>query len=333
MGYAISIPKAGSPDVLERIDTGTPALPAPGQVVIRNRATAVNFIDTIIRRGEMPAGAMPSLPHVPGVEGAGVVEAVGEGVERHRPGDRVCWMGAIGAGGYGTHSVVAAPYVARLAPSVELEAAAAIPVNAMTAWHMLVNLGRVEPGQSVLVHAAGGGVGTMAIQLARHLGLTVVGTASSEKLGHVREQGAHLALDYRSDDLAAALLDFMDGRGVDLTLNPVGGATLAADLDLLAPFGTAVIFGFLGGAPAGTVAETLVRHFGKSVAVRVSDIYTYFNVGPEAFGRDLARLLALHGEGILRPHIHARMPLTRAAEAHRLLEAGTVTGKLVLAIE
>jgi len=332
MGYAISIPRAGSPEVLETVALDAPAAVPAGHALVRNRAAAVNFIDTIIRRGEMPAGAMPGFPHVPGVEGAGVVVAVGEGVARVRPGDRVAWMGPIGVGGYGTHSVVAEPYLAALADRVDFDEAAALSVNAVTAWHMLVNLGRVESGQTVLVRAAGGGVGTMAVQLARHLGLTVIGCAAADKLDHVRAQGAALALDRRSGNLVAETMAFTGGRGVDLTLNPVSGSTLRTDLEVLAPFGTAIVFGFLAGQPGRSLADTLANHFDRSIGVRMSDIYTYFHRAPQSFGADLARVHDLHAQGVLRPRIQARLPLDRAGEAHRLLEAGTVAGKLVLTI-
>ena len=158
MSHAILIRETGQPDVLRPGELPTPE-PAAGEILIRNHAGAVNFVDTIIRRGEMPEGMMPALPHVPGVEGAGVIESLGQGVEGLAVGDRVAWMGPIGAGGYGSHSVIRAPYVTRIAANVDFATAGALPVNALTAWHMLVNLGHAEPGDSILVHAAAGGSG------------------------------------------------------------------------------------------------------------------------------------------------------------------------------
>ncbi|NOD77639.1 quinone oxidoreductase [Ruegeria sp. HKCCD4332] len=330
MSYAIEITRNGGPDVLRKSDRAVPQ-PAPGDVLIRNHAGAVNFIDTIIRRGEMPEGMMPTLPHVPGVEGAGVVEALGEGVEGFAMGDRVAWMGPIGAGGYGTHSVIGAPYVTRLSDDVTFETAAAIPVNAMTAYHMLVNLGGAVAGKSVLVHAAAGGVGTMALQIAKHLGMTVIASASTDKLGYAYEQGADHVIDYRQEDVAARVLEITEGRGVDLTLNPISGETLKSDLDALAPLGTAVVFGFLAGPPAGGFAEDLTKHFQKSVSVRVSDIYTYFLNRPDALSADMSTVFNLLETGVLRPQI-TMLPIDEAAEAHRRLEAGETTGKLVLSI-
>ncbi|WP_293574229.1 zinc-binding dehydrogenase [Phaeobacter sp.] len=330
MSHAIVIPEIGAPEVLQSQDMPTPT-PGTGEILIRNHAAAVNFIDTIIRRGEMPEGMMPDLPHVPGVEGAGVVEALGDGVDGFAIGDRVAWIGPIGAGGYGSHVIIGAPYVTHLAETIDFATAAAVPVNAVTAWHMLVNLGHARPGDSTLIHAAAGGVGTMAVQIAKHLGLTVIASVSTGKLDYARKQGADHVIDYRQEDVAARVKDITQGRGVDLTLNPISGESVTSDLEALAPLGTAVIFGFLAGPPTGTFAEDLTQHFQKSVALRVSDIYTYFGDRPQAFSADLSHVLDLLGQGILRPQVEA-LPLTDAAEAHRRLETGHTTGKLVLTI-
>ncbi|WP_170328496.1 quinone oxidoreductase family protein [Ruegeria arenilitoris] len=330
MPYAIVIPETGNHDVLAKQDQSAPT-PGAGEVLIRNHAGAVNFIDTIIRRGEMPEGMMPELPHVPGVEGAGVVEAIGADVDGLNVGDRVAWMGPIGAGGYGTYSVIGAPYVTRIADSVDFETAASIPVNAMTAYHMLVNLGGATEGKSVLVHAAAGGVGTMIQHIAKHLGMTVIASTSTDKLDYAKAQGANYVIDYRKEDVAARVLEITEGRGVDLSLNPISGDTLKSDLTALAPLGTVVLFGFLAGPPAGTFGKDLAAHFQKSVAVRASDIYTYFLNRPAEFNADLVKVFQLLSDGVLRPQITA-LPLEGASEAHRRLEAGETTGKLVLSI-
>ncbi len=331
MPFAIEITQTGKPDVLRETNRATPT-PNAGEILIRNKAAAVNFIDTIIRRGEMPEGMMPELPHVPGVEGAGVVEALGEGVEGFSVGDRLAWMGPIGAGGYGTHSVIGAPYVSRLADTAEFETAVAIPVNGMTAYHMLVNLGGAAAGKSVLVHAAAGGVGTMALHIAKHLGMKVIASTSTDKVGYAKDQGADHVIDYRTEDVTERVMDLTVGRGVDLTLNPISGETLKSDLDALAPLGTAVLFGFLAGPPAGNFAEDLTKHFQKSVSVRVSDIYTYFVNRPDQFSADMATVFELLQAGVLCPQVTI-LPIAQAAEAHRRLEAGETTGKLVLSID
>ncbi len=331
MPYAIEITQTGGPEVLRSVGQAV-AQPGAREILIRNHAGAVNFIDTIIRRGEMPEGMMPDLPHVPGVEGAGIVEATGKDAVGFAVGDRVAWMGPIGTGGYGTHSVISAPYVTKIADTIAFETAAAIPVNAMTAYHMLVNLGGAAAGRSVLVHAAAGGVGTMALHIAKHLGMTVIASVSTEKVGYAQAQGADFVIDYRTQDVATLVSEITSGRGVDLTLNPVSGDSLKSDLDALAPLGTAVLFGFLAGPPVGDFAEDLAKHFQKSVSVRVSDIYTYFSNRPTAFGADMTKVFKLLVTGILRPQI-TTYPIAKATEAHRRLEAGETTGKLVLSID
>lgn len=331
MAYAITITDTGSVDVLQQTDLTIPT-PGTNEVLIRNHAGAVNFIDTIIRRGEMPAGMMPELPHVPGVEGAGIVAAVGEGVNHLASGDRVAWMGPVGAGGYGTHSVISSPYVTKISDDTDFITAASLPVNAMTAWHMLVNLGRAKACDTVLVHAAAGGVGTMIQHIAKHLNMTIIASVSTDKQDYARAQGADYVIDYKTENLTERVKEITDGRGVDLTLNPISGATLTADMDMLAPLGSTVLFGFLAGPPAGNFAEDMAQHFQKSIAVRVSDIYTYFNSQPEAFNKDLAKIFALQATGLLQPTI-TTLPVQEAAEAHRRLEAGETIGKLVLDIQ
>lgn len=331
MSYAIVIPETGSHHVLSKQDRSIPT-PGAGEVLIRNHASAVNFIDTIIRRGDMPKGMMPELPHIPGVEGAGVIEALGAGVDGFGVGDRVAWMGPIGAGGYGMHSVIGMSYVTQIDDAIGFETAASIPVNAMTAYHMLVNLGGAAPGKSVLVHAAAGGVGTMIQHIAKHLGMTVIASASTDKVNYAKAQGADFVIDYKKENVTEKVLEYTAGRGVDLTLNPISGETVKSDLKALAPLGTVVVFGFLAGPPVGTFGEDLATYFQKSVALRVSDIYTYFSNRPKEFNSDLAKVFKMLGDGVLRPSI-STLSLSEASEAHRCLEEGQTMGKLVLSID
>ena len=171
----------------------------------------------------------------------------------------------------------------------------------------------------------------MILHIANHLSLTAIASVSTDKQDYARAQGADHVIDYRSENVAERVKDITGGRGVDLTLNPIAGESLKADLEALAPFGTAIVFGFLAGLPTGTFADDLARHFQKSVSVRVSDIYTYFTNKPHAFSADLAVVFDLLAKDMLRPQI-TEMPLEEASEAHRLLEAGETTGKLVLTI-
>lgn len=234
--------------------------------------------------------------------------------------------------GYSTHSAIPASYVVPIGEDIAFTTAAAIPVNAMTAYHMLVNLGHAKPGQTVLVHAAAGGVGTMALHIAKYLGLIVIGSVSTKKVAYTKEQGADFVIDYRKEDLNAKVMEYTRGRGVDLTLNPISGKSLKADLEILAPLGTAILFGFLSGPPEGSFGEDLAKHFGKSVAVRVSDIYTHFTSNTSLFSQDMGTVFKLLEQGVLRPQLDEIIPLRDAAKAHRKLEAGEVRGKLVLTI-
>lgn len=331
MTYAITIPHTGSSEVLTKQQLNKPT-PKADEVLIRNHATAVNFIDTIIRRGEMPEGMMPELPHVPGVEGAGIIEALGEGVDGFEVGDRVAWMGGIGAGGYGTHSVIGQSYITKLPDSINFISAAAIPVNAMTAWHMLVNLGNAKSGDTILVHAAAGGVGTMILHIAKHLGIQTIASVSTNKVEYAREQGADHVIDYRTEDIVHRVNEITNGHGVDISLNPIAGDSLKNDLEALAPLGTVVLFGFLAGPPTGNFADDLAGHFQKSIAVRVSDIYTYYTSRPKAFSSDLGKVFNLLSTGVLKPQI-TELSIEEASDAHRRLEAGETTGKLVLSID
>ncbi len=330
--YRIEIQESGQPEVMKLVNSASCPQPRAGELLIRNHAAAVNFIDTMIRRGEMPEGMMPELPFTPGVEGAGVVEALGEGVQDFKIGDRVAWLGNLGAGGYGSHSVLPARFVVPIAEEIDYSLAAALPVNGLTAYHMLVNLGRAQPGQTVLVHAAAGGVGTMALQLGTHLGLRMIASVSSSKVETARAQGADLVVDYRQEDLHAKVMEYSEGRGVDLTLNPVAGKSLSTDLDLLAPFGTAILFGFLSGPPEGTFAEDLARHFTKSIALRVSDLYTAYRSAADQLHIDMQELFRLLNTSVIRPQIDEVFPLQEVAQAHRKLEAGQVIGKVALSI-
>jgi len=305
----------------------------PNQVRIRTRASAINYLDLMIRQGELPESAMPTLPHVLGVEGSGVVTETGSSVTQLKSGDRVIWMGHIGTGGYAEEVCVDSRYICPVPDSVDLIQAGAIPVNATTAWHMLVNLAQVKVGQTVLIHGGSGGVGSLAIQLAKHLGLTVITTASAKKLDFCRTLGAELALDYRSDDLVNEILSFTDGIGVQVSLNSVAGESLVSDMSVLADHGTVIIYGFLGGPPTQNLSELLVPYFNKSVGIRVSDIYTYYNSQPEAFRADLQHLIGLLAEGTIATQIHEKFPLSEAARAHELMELGSVKGKLMLVSE
>ncbi|MDJ0842508.1 MAG: zinc-binding alcohol dehydrogenase family protein [Acidobacteriota bacterium] len=329
---AVSMDRTGGPEVLGINEVKRPE-PGEGEVLIANRTAGLNFIDAIARKGELAPEMMPPMPLIPGVEGFGIIEAVGEGVTSLKPGDAVAWMGQLGAGGYGQYTVLDSRYAVPCPDGVSPEAAAALPVNYLTAYQMLFKTGRAEKGDTVLVHAAAGGVGTAALQLARWAGLSVIATCSPSKHDYVRELGAQTVLDYRREDLVEQIMAATDGKGVNLTLNPVSGATVANDLACLAPFGTCHLFGFLAGPPAGSLAESLAPHFGKSVGIRVSGIYTWYGQEPDSFRKAFEHIMDLAARGDLAPSIQEVLPVSRAGEAQELIESGKTMGKLVLSID
>ena len=324
---AVVIPRLGPSDVLA-LQQQPASEPMAGQVLIRNHAAGVNYIDALIRRGEIPEPMMPTLPFIPGVEGAGVVEAA-DSRTGFRVGQPVMWFGRLGAGGYADLSIVNSSYVVPLSAQIDLVVAAAVPVNYMTAYHMLFNLGRARAGDFVLVHAAAGGVGTAVLQLARRAGISTIASVSTSKLEHALASGATYAVDYRKENVPARVRE-LSGGGVNLSLNPIGGDTISQDVSCLAPLGQIINFGFLGGMPTGTIADTLAANFTSSIAIRVSDIYSYYNSDPAGFNADFREISKLLTTREIEPRLHARIPLADAASAHRLLESGQVIGKVVL---
>ena len=312
-----------------RIERGARSRRAPGagEVLIRNQATGLNHIDLLALRGEMPPNLQPEAPFVPGVEGAGVVEAVGEGVERVKAGDRVMWFGDLGAGGIGSHVLAARHQVVALGGDLSVEAAAALPVAYTTALHMLTNLSDAPRGSWVLVHAAGGGVGLALVELARLLGHRVVATDVEAKREAILDAGADVFVDFRSERVEDAVRDATAGRGLSLSLNSVGGDTLSGDFAMLEPFGSVVLYGFLGGLPTGSILETMVPHFDRSVSLRVSDIYTLSRALPELFEDTLRRVARYAVEGRIHPEFKT---FDGAREALDAMERKTHVGKLVV---
>lgn len=301
--------------------------PSANEVLVANKATGLNHIDLLALGGQMPPALQPSAPFIAGVEGAGIVAAVGEDVTHVRPGDRVMWFGDLGVGGLSSHVVIGAHQVARVPTSITLEQAAALPVAYTTALHMLTNLGRVTSGDQILIHAAGGGVGLALVELATASGLEVVATDEASKRDAIMGAGARAFVDYRVDDLTAVVRDVTRGEGVALSINPVGGASLARDFELLAPFGEVILYGFLDGVPEATIAEALVPHFSESVALRVSDIYTLSRANPARFQETLERVIAFASNGSIKPRI------TRfgdAAEALEAMQTKAHVGKLIV---
>jgi NADPH:quinone reductase-like Zn-dependent oxidoreductase len=332
----IWITRVGPPGVLEVREAPDPE-PGPGQVRVRVRAAGINFADLMARVGLYPDA--PKIPCVVGYEASGTIDAVGAGVTGFGVGDRVVAMPHFG--GYTDVLVVAADQVFAMPEAMTFEQAAALPVVYLTAHHMLFFSGHLRPGSSVFVHSAAGGVGLAVIQLAKTRGCTVIGTASPGKHAFLREQGLDHPID-SSGDYAGAVRSIVGERGVDLVLDPVGGASWSAGYDLLAPGGRLVAFGF-SGAASGTTRNLLraltqvlsVKKYSPMKLMEDNKTVSGVNMG-HLFGRlDLLRpqfeaLLALYVEGKIAPHVGRTFPFAEAAAAHQYIHDRKAVGKVLL---
>ena len=327
---AVIIPKTGSSSVLQYTEIALPLLNSH-EVLIRVKAAGVNFIDLLIRAGNLPPQMMPNLPIIPGVECSGTIESVGENVTEFKVGQPVVYLGKVGAQCYADYVVADASYVTPLPEQVSLDEAAAILVNYSTAYHMLHNLGQAKPGQNILVHAAAGGVGTALIQLGKIAQLKTIGLVSSDdKLRYLQKQGADYGINYKSEDVAQRIKEITKSQGVNLSLNPIGGNTVLHDVNMLASFGQVIIFGIIAGVPQGNLEQLLIKNFSKSLAVRASDIYTLYDNDYPLLASGLKTLLSYLAQRKIEPQINKCIPLSEAAYAHELLESGKVQGKLIL---
>lgn len=318
---AIRYHEIGSPDVLRWEDIESPT-PQTGEVLIAVRAAGVNFADTERRRGLYDATA--PLPRILGSEAAGRVSAVGPGVDASWIGRRVV---ALTSATYAEFATARADALSPLPDGMSFETAASVPVQGLTAFHLVHTVGKVERGHWVLVHAAAGGVGTLAVQLAKARGAHVIGTVSSEaKAARARELGADAVIRYDRADVAVEIARITNGRGVDLVLDAVGAATWHGSLASLAPFGHLIIYGSASGdAPRVDIDKDL---FPRSL--KVSGYWLRSPHPPELQRAAMTTLLDDIAAGRLRATTELQLPLEQAAEAHRRLEARTTIGKVIL---
>ena len=321
---AIRFHTTGGPEVfgLEEVPVPTPG---EGQALVRLRTAGVNFADIYQRRGDYPPPG--GLPCIAGQEGAGVVEAVGPRVDSVRPGDRVTYTGVPGS----YAESVAAP-AWRLVPipaDVSFEQAAAIMLQGMTAHYLLHAAHRTQAGETVLVHAAAGGVGLLAVQMAKMLGARVFGTVSTpEKARLAREAGADEVILYTQVDFAEEAKRLTGGRGVDLVLDAVGKPTFAKGLEALAVRGHMIVYGRAAGLPDPIVPNSLMA---KGLTLTGSSLVQYTATREELMERASA-VLGWLANGKLKLTIYKSLPLAQAAEAHRLLENRQTVGKLILTL-
>jgi NADPH2:quinone reductase len=315
---AIVVREFGGPEVMTLEEVPDPT-PGPGQVLLRIGAAGVNPVDHYIRTGTY--ARKPPLPYTPGMDAAGTVQAVGEGVTQASAGDRVYAHGISGA--YAELVTCDASQVVRLPASVSFAQGAAIGVPYGTAWRALLLRANARPGETVLVHGASGGVGTAAVQIARAHGMRVIGTAGTDAgLQAVRQAGASEALNHRLPDYLAQIPEITGGRGVNVVLEMLANVNLDRDLDVLAFRGRIVVIG-----NRGRVELDPRKIMGKDGAVLGM---TLFNTPPEELQEIHAGLAAGLEAGTLRPLVGRELPLADAADAHRLVMEPGALGKIVL---
>lgn len=320
--FAIRFHQAGGPDVLKRepLDIGEPG---PGEVLVSHAAIGLNFIDTYVRGGLYPA----PLPSGLGNEAAGVAEAIGPDAGGFAPGDRVGYFVAP-PGAYATHRIVPASLLVRLPDAIAFEQAAAAMLKGCTAEFLIERCARVQPGQSVLVHAAAGGVGSIAVQWLKAVGATVIAhSGSAAKAAIAAELGADVSLDLPMDELAERVREETGGQGVPVVLDGVGAASWEASLAATARRGLIVSYGNASG-PVPPFSPLELSRRGSLFVTRPT-LFDYC-ASPEEMRASAARLFAMIGSGKVDVRIGARFPLAEAADAHRALEGRKTTGSTVL---
>jgi len=321
MTQAIRVHDYGGPEVLkwEKVDVGDPG---PGEVRVRQTAIGLNYIDVYSRTGFYP---QPSLPFIPGMEAAGVITAIGEGVKDLKAG-RVAYAGPIGA--YAEERLIAADRVVRLPAAVSDEVAASIMLKGMTAQYLLRRTYKVGPETTLLFHAAAGGVGLIACQWAAALGATVIGTVGSAgKALIARAHGCNHVINYREEDFVTMVKAYTKGQGVDVVYDSIGKDTFPRSLDCLKPLGLWVSFGQASG-PVPEFKLTLLSQKGSLFATRPSlGNYTASRKDLVATANDLFDVV---GSGKVKVSVNQTYPLAEASRSHQDLEARLTTGSTVL---
>lgn len=337
MPRSIFITKLGSPEVLKIREISEP-LPKPNEVRVNVRAAGVNFADIMMRLGLYPGA--PKLPFAPGYEVSGTIDKLGSEVTARRVGERVIAMTEFG--GYTESVCVRADRAIPMPEKMSFEQGAALPVNYLTAYHMLYYLGHVRKGERVLVHQAAGGVGLAAIELCKIAGAEIFGTASASKRDFLMSRGLHHHIDYHAQDYEKEIRRLTHGEGVHIILDPMGGKSLRQGYRILAPLGRLMVFGFSSGV-AGK-GRNLVHagiQFFQTPKFAPLDLMQYNRA---VFGVHLGRLWKAEGvlaeemralldffeQGKISPHVGKTFPLSEAAAAHHFIQDRKNVGKVVL---
>lgn len=317
---AIQLPGVGGPDAFKRIDAEIPA-PGPGEILIRQKAIGLNYIDIYHRLGQYPV----DLPGILGIEGAGFVEAVGAGVTRFKVGDRVAYGGPLGA--YAEARLIPETAGVRVPPAIDFETAAAVILKGLTADALLTAYA-VKPGDTCLIWAAAGGVGTILCQWAKARGARVIGIVGGEdKKAHARTHGCDAVLDHKVDDIAAQARALTDGRGVSVVYDGVGKASLQASLGSLAMRGTLVSYGNASGAPP----QVDLLALGRAGSLHMTRVVVYhYHPTPLELDHAASALFEAVSNGAVRVSIGQQFALRDVDAAHRSLEGAQTIGSTIL---
>ena len=319
----IQVSEFGDSGVLEHVEIERPS-PGEGEILVEVKSAGVNYADTMRRRNQYLEET--PLPFVPGSEIAGTVAELGPGAEDVSEGDRVVTL--LGTGGYADYAVVSAQNLIPIPDKMDFDEAAAIPLQGLTAYHVLKTSGMLEEGESVVVHAAAGGVGTLAVQMAKLMDANpVIATASTqEKLDLAKELGADVLINYTEDDWPEQVREATGGEGADVILEMVGGNFIQKNLECLATFGRVVVYGAASGERGSLVPMNLMYKNHTVAGFYLPQIMSR----PELFGPSLKEMLGWISSGDLKLTVSARYPLEQASEAHEALEGRQTTGKIVL---
>ena len=324
--YAITLREPGGPEVLEWAPVPDPEA-GPGEVVLNVVASAVNRADLLQRQGQYPPP--PGASEIIGLECSGHIAALGEGVTGWSVGDEVCAL--LAGGGYAEKVAVPAAQLLPIPSGVDLVTAGGLPEVACTVWSNIVAAGRLSAGETFLIQGGSSGIGSHAIQVAKALGATVAATAGApDRLQRCRDLGAEIVIDYH-DDVPAALKEATGGHGADVILDNMGVKGLAANVEALAPDGRLLVIGMQGGTKAELDLNALLR---KRASITAMSLRGRPVEGPHGKGRVVTgvreQVWPMLADGRVRPIVHATVPMDKAGEAHRQLEAGGVVGKILL---
>jgi NADPH:quinone reductase len=321
----------GNPEVLQIQDVPKPS-PGNTELLVKLKAAGINPIDTKLRkRGTFYPDKLPAIL---GCDGAGIVEAVGAGVTKFRVGDEVYFcQGGLGGhqGNYAEYTTVDEKFAARKPASVSFAEAAAAPLILITAWEALYERGRLEPGDKVLIHAGAGGVGHVAIQLAKLKGANVCTTVSTpQKADMVRQLGADMVINYKQTDFVKAVLDWTDGEGVDLAFDTVGGEVLSQSFPAVRLYGDIVTILEPDASTSWKVARN--RNLRISLELMLTPMLQGMVEVQQHQAEILCQCATWMDDGKLKIHVTHQLPLADAANAHQLLETGSIAGKIILLI-